>query len=74
MQDAGEVELEGPFNDCTLFYAALFLRFAYRPWDLRATTLMAVQGSLLVLLRLTHKLDAQRILLEVCQNVKGESK
>lgn len=58
MQDTGEVELEEPFNDCTLFDAALILRFGYRPWDLTAVTLMAVQGSLPGLLRLAHKLGA----------------
>ena len=70
VQSAEGLVLEEPFNDCRLIVVALFLRFAYRPGDLTPHNLAAVQGSLLGLLRMAHKLDAQ-ILGKVCKFMQG---
>ena len=69
---AGLMVLEEPFRGCSLFEAALFLRFCYRPRDVTPANLAAQRASLPALLRLAHKLDAGLIFKQVLEHMRGE--
>lgn len=69
----GAIVLEEPFKNVDLFDAALFLRLAYHPHDLRPECLGAVRASLPALLRLAHQLDAPLIMQAVRKHMIGGS-
>lgn len=73
LQESQLFELGEPLKGCSLFEAALFLRFLYRPHELGTSSLAVVQGSLPALLHASHKLDAGRVTDAVASYLEGDS-
>lgn len=73
LQESQPFEMAEPLKECSLFEAALFLRFLYRPHELMVpSSLAAVQDSLPVLLFASHKLDAGLMTNAVASYLAGD--